>query len=111
MNDDRYNTNTQQVLEQLSRAPSDRAGDTTMVTSPGAGTIAWSVKVKSNFSYNLYNVITVVISDAGTEPVEIGQQTQAFNMAESFSQQGTLTVGTYVVMFRVGNRNVFYAPA
>lgn len=111
MSDGRYNANTQQVLEQLSRAPSDRAGDTTMVTSPGAGTIAWAAKVKGNCSYNLYNVITVVIGDAGTEPVEIGQQRQAFNLAESFSQQGTLTTGTYIVMFRVGNRNVFYAPA
>ena len=106
-----YNTNTQQVLEQLSRAPSQRTHDTTMVTSPGAGTIAWAVKIKSNSSYNLYNVITIVINDVGAEPVEIGQQTQAFNLAEPFGQQGTLSAGTYVVMFRVGSKNVFYAPA
>jgi hypothetical protein len=110
MSEGGYNSNTQQVLERLSRAPSQRTDDTTMVTSPGAGTIAWSVKIKSNSSYNLYNVITVVISDVGTEPAEIGQQTQAFNLAESFSQQGALEAGTYVVMFRVGGKNVFYAP-
>jgi hypothetical protein len=110
MSDNRFNTNVQQVLEQLSRAPLQRTGDTTMVTSPGSGTVAWAAKVKSNSSYNNYNVITVAIGDAGTEPVEIGQQTQAFNMAESFDQQGTLAVGTYIVMFRVGGKNVFYAP-
>ena len=110
MSSDRYNSNTQQALEQLSRAPSQRTGDTTMVTSPGSGTIVWAAKVKSNCSYNLYNVIAVVIGDAGTEPVEIGQQTQAFNLAESYDQQGTLAAGTYIVMFRVGNNNVFYAP-
>lgn len=105
------NTNTQQALEQLSRLPSQRTYDTTMVTSPGAGTIAWAVKVKSKDSYNLYNVMVIVISDAGTEPVEIGQQRQAFNLAEPFGQQGALAAGTYVVMFRVGGKNVFYAPA
>lgn len=106
-----YNTNTQQILEQLSRKPAQRVHDTTMVTSPGSGTIAWTVKIKSNASYNLYHVIAIVISDAGTEPVEIGQQTQAFNLAEPFDQQGTLTAGMYVLMFRVGGKNVFYAPA
>ena len=105
------NANTQQVLEQLSRSPSQRTHDTTMVTSPGAGTSAWAVKGKSKYSYNLYNVIAVVLSDAGTEPVEIGQQMQAFNLAEAFDQQGTLAAGTYVVMFRVGGKNVFHAPA
>lgn len=110
MSDDKYVSNTQQVLEQLSRAPSQRTGDSTMVTSPGSGTIAWVAKIKSNSSYNFYNVIAIVISKAGTEPVEIGEQTQAFNLAESFVQQGALAVGTYIVMFRVGSNNVFYAP-
>jgi len=111
MSNETNSTNTQQVLEQLSRSPSQRMHDTIMVTSPGAGTIAWAAKIKSNASYNLYNVTVVVISEAGTEPVEIGQQIQAFNLAEPFDQQGTLEAGTYVVMFRVGGKNVFYAPA
>lgn len=110
MSNDGYKSNTQQVLEQLSRAPSERAVDTTMVTSPGSGMTAWAAKVKSNCSHNLYNVINVVVSDAGTQPSEIGQQTQAFNLAEPYNQQGTLSAGTYIVMFRVGNTNVFYAP-
>jgi hypothetical protein len=102
--------NTQQTLEQLSRAPAQRTSETAIVTSPGAGTVIWAVKIKSNYSYNFYNVIAVVVGSPGTEPYEIGQQTQAVNLAEPFDQQGTLAAGTYVVMFRVGNKNVFYAP-
>jgi hypothetical protein len=104
-------TNTQQTLEQLSREPSQRTSETAIVTSPGSGMVAWAVKVKSNYSYNFYNVIAVVIGSSGTEPYEIGQERQAANLAEPFDQQGTLAAGTYVLMFRVGNRNVFYAPA
>jgi len=85
-------------------------GEVSVVTSPGARAAAWAVKVKSNSSYNVYNIIAVVIGDAGTIPVEIGQQTQAVNLAESFLSQGTLPAGTYAVMFRVGDKNVFYAP-
>ena len=79
------------------------------VTSPGDRTTAFAVKIKSLSSYNVYNVITVVIGDAGSTPVEIGQQTQAVNLAEPPLQQGTLPQGTYAVMSRVGDKNVFYA--
>lgn len=78
--------------------------------SPGAGAATRVIKVKSNSSYNVYNVIAVMIKDAGLLPVEIGRQTQAVNLAESFLQEGTLAAGTYTVMFRVGDKNVFYAP-
>lgn len=101
--------NSQQVLERLRRAGSQDTGETTIVTSPGARTAAWAVRVESNSSYNVYNVIAVVIGNAGSTPAEIGQQTQAVNLAESFTQQGTLPVGTYAVMFRVADKNVFYA--
>lgn len=84
-------------------------GEVSVVTSPGARAAAWAVKVKSNFSYNVYNVVAVVIGDAGTIPVEIGQQMQAVNLAESFTEQGTLPAGTYAVMFRAGDKNIFYA--
>jgi hypothetical protein len=83
--------------------------ETSTVTSPGARAAAWAIKIKSHSSYNVYNVITVVIGDAGSIPVEIGRQTQAVNLAESFMQQGTLPEGTYAVMSRVGDKNVFYA--
>ena len=80
-----------------------------VVTSPGARAAAWAIKVKSHSSYNVYNVVVVVIGYPGSIPVEIGQQTQAVNLAESFLQQGTLQEGTYAVMSRVGDKNVFYA--
>ena len=104
-------TNSQQVLGRLCREGSQAAGEITIVTSPGDRTAAWAVKVKSNSSYNIYNVIAVVIGQAGSVPTEIGQQMQAVNLGESFTQQGTLPVDTYAVMFRVGDKNVFRAPA
>lgn len=103
--------NTQQALEQLSRAPSQRTSERAIVISPGAGAVVWAVKIKSNYSYNFYNVVVVVVGSPGIEPYEIGQQRQAVNLAEPFDQQGTLAAGTIVVMFRVGNKNVFYSPA
>jgi hypothetical protein len=100
--------NRQQELDRLCRAGSQETGEIAVVTSPGARATAWAVKVKSNSSYNVYNVVSVVINNAGMEPTEIGQQTQAINLGESFTQTGTLPSGTYTVMARVGNKNVFY---
>jgi hypothetical protein len=99
--------NRQQVLNRLCRTGSQGTGEIAIVTSPGARATAWAIKVKSNSSSNVYNVVTVVINDAASEPTEIGQQTQAVNLAESFTQTGTLPSGTYAVMTRVGNKNVF----
>lgn len=100
---------SQQVLGRLSRKGSQGTAEIAVVTSPGARTAAWAVKVKSLSSYNVYNVIAVTIHDAGTIPSEIGQEIQAVNLAEPFTQQGTLGVGTYAIMSRVGDKNVFYA--
>jgi len=101
--------NSQQLMERLARKGSEGTQEVSVVTSPGARAAAWAVKVKSNSSYNVYNVIAVVIGDAGSLPVEIGGQTEAVNLAELFLQQGTLPAGTYAVMFRVGDKNVFSA--
>jgi hypothetical protein len=101
----------QQMLERLARKGSEQTKEVSVVTSPGASgarTAAWAVKVKSNSSYNVYNVVAVVIGDAGSLPVEIGGQMLAVNLAEPFQQQGTLSAGTYAVMSRVGDKNVFY---
>jgi len=100
--------NSQEMLERLCRQGSVGTGETAVVTSPGARTSAWAVKIKSLSSYNVYNVRVVVIGDAGSLPVEIGAQMQAVNLAESFMQQGQLSAGTYAVMSRVGEKNVFY---
>ena len=99
----------QQVLQRLAREGSKSMQETSAVTSPGARAAAWAIKVKSHSSYNVYNVITVVIGAAGTVPLEMGQQTQAVNLAESFESEGTLSTGTYAMMSRVGDKNVFYA--
>lgn len=80
-----------------------------IVTSPGARAAAWAIKVKSHSSYNVYNVVVVELGGPGSLPVEIAKQTQAVNLAEPFHEQGTLPEGTYAVMSRVGDKNVFYA--
>lgn len=100
---------SQQMLDRLCREGSQGASEIAVVTSPGARTAAWAVKIKSLSSYNVYNVIAVVIGQAGSQPTEIGQQMQAVNLAESFTQQGTLPANTYAIMVRVGGKNVFYA--
>ncbi len=101
--------NSRQLLERLSRHSSQGTDEIAVVMSPGARTAAWAVKVKSNSSYNVYNVVAVMISVPGSAPSEIGQQVKAVNLAESFTQQGTLPAGTYAVMSRVGDKNVFCA--
>ena len=101
-------TNGQEALERLCRKGSEGTGEVSVVASPGARTAAWAVKVKSNSSYNFYNVRVVEIGDAGSLPVEIGGQTQAVNLAESFLESGQLSAGTYAIMFRMGEKNVFY---
>ena len=97
-------------LSRIAREGAQPVGEVSVVASPGARAAAWAVKIKSNSSYNVYNVVAVEIGDAGTAPTEIGQQMQAVNLAESFLEEGTLLAGTYAVMFRVGDKNVFYSP-
>ncbi len=103
-------TNSQQVLERLVRKGSQETAEISVVTSPGARAAAWTIRVESNFSYNVYNVVAVVLGAPGSLPVAIGGQMQAVNVAESFLQQGTLSSGTYAIMFKVGDKNVFYVP-
>ena len=101
---------SQQMLGRLARTGFGGTEEVSVVTSPGARVSAWPVKVKSLSSYNVYNVRTVIIGGAGSLPVDIGSQMQAVNLAESFINEGQLAEGTYVVMFKVGEKNVFYAP-
>ncbi len=102
-------TDSQQVLQRLARDDSQARTEIEIVTSPGARAAAWAIKVKSHVSYNVYKVRSVVIGDAGSYPVEIGQDCEAVNLAESFIEQGTLSADTYAVMSRVGDKYVFYA--
>ena len=102
-------SNRQQQLDRLCRAPSEKQIDTSILSSPGTSTSIWAVMILSNASYNVYNVVNVVIGEPGSEPVAMGMQTQAVNLAEPFDQQGTLSYGKYVVMSRIGNNYIFYA--
>jgi hypothetical protein len=101
---------SRQELERLTRKGPQGTGEVSSVTSPGARATTWAVKVKSLPSYNVYNVRVVELGEPGSLPVEIGGQMQAVNLAEPFLQEGQLPAGTYVVMSRAGDKNVFYAP-
>ncbi len=100
--------NRQQELDRLTREP-ERLQDTSIISSLGANTSAYLARIQENVSYNIYNVINVVPGEPGSEPVEMGLQTQAINIAETFGEQGTLSIGTYVIIFRLGNKYIFYA--
>lgn len=97
-------------LERFTRNCSQQRREMAVVASPGARSSAWAVKVKSLSLYNVYNVRVVEIGDTGSLPVEIGDMMQAINLAESFLETGQLPAETYVVMSKVGEKNVFYAP-
>ncbi len=101
-------TNRQQELDRLSREP-ERIKETTIISSPGSNTSAWLARIQQNVSYNIYDVINVVLEEPGSEPIAMGLQAQAINIAEPFDEQGTLPIGTYVIIFRLGNKYVFYA--
>lgn len=109
MSEQAITANNHQLLERLSRQGSQGTDEIAVVISPGSRTAAWAVKVKSNLSHNVYNVVAVIIRAPGFAPSEIGQQAEAVNLAESFTQQGTLPAGTCAVMSRVGGKNVFHA--
>ncbi len=106
---DRYVTEQQRVLADLARQGSQDKPESSLLVSPGSIPGAWIVKVKSHVTDNVYSVRAVIIGSPGTVPVEIGQEVQAVNLAESFVNDGTLEAGTYVVMFRVGDKHVFSA--
>jgi hypothetical protein len=99
-----------QELGRMVRRFEQGPSEVSAVTSPGARTSAWAIKVKSLVEYNVYEVCTVIVGPAGTLPVEIGSEIEAVNLAESFMADGGLPAGTYAVMSKVGEKYVFYAP-
>jgi hypothetical protein len=103
-------TESRQMLLRLARERAQKNSETVVVTSPGARVAAWAIKVISHYSFNVYNVRTVQVDQPGTLPIEWGQNMQATNLAEPFLEAGQLAAGSYAVMFRVGDKNVFYAP-
>ena len=104
----RYVTDQQEVLAEMAREGSENRTPSAILASPGVATPLWPVKVKSHVDYNVYSVRRVIIEDASVAPTEFGEELEATNLAESFTSQGTLSVGTCAVMFRAGQKNVFH---
>jgi len=108
MTDFNNDMDLQEKLERLARGQGS-IGEQALVKSPGAMVPAWVVKVMGVVEYNVYNVRQVNILDAGVPPVVIGSSDlQAVNLAESFTASGTVSAGTYGVMWRVGDKYVIY---
>jgi hypothetical protein len=107
--ENRHITDQQQLLAELAREGSQSRRETSTVVSPGARIPARAVIVKSRVAYNVYKVRAIVPGNPGTAPIEIGEQMEAINLAESFQSEGTLAPGVYVIISRVGEKNVFYA--
>ncbi len=103
-------TDSSRELERLARCSSKEMQEISVVSSPGTKSLAFAAKIKSLSSYNVYNISMVELSGPGGEPAEVGNQMQAFNLAESFTSNGQLAAGTYVAVLRIGDKNIFYAP-
>jgi hypothetical protein len=99
----------QQLLAQMAREGPENRRENSAVISPGGGVTMWAVRVQSHVSSNVYMVRAVVMGETGTMPAEIGEQMEAANLAEPFLSQGALAPGTYALMCRMGEKNVFYA--
>ena len=110
MSDNTNGIELQENLSRLSRADTRGLKDEgTLVTATGTQPPAWAIKIVSLDSYNLYNVRQVNIYLTGADPVEVtGSNTKAYNLSESFTETGTVPEGTFAVMWRVGNNNVFH---
>jgi len=81
------------------------------VVSPGARVQAFTCKVKSLVSHNVYKVRMVEIGDPGSQPVEIGSEMQAVDLSDDFSNPaGDVPIGSIVVVSRVGSKYVFNKP-
>ena len=98
---------SRQIVERFARKIT--AGENSFLVSAGGSAFAAAAKIKGLLSYNIYNVTAVEIGEAGTLPVEFGEEFEAMNLAESFLQAGELEAGKFVLVSRLGNKNVFYA--
>jgi hypothetical protein len=103
-----FSEKTKQLLDRLERDNSRAADETYQVSAVGDEVTAWPAKIISHKEFNTYNVSPVEIIAPGVNPVQRGSEITAFNLAESFIGTGSLTPGSYVVVFRVGSKNVFY---
>ena len=78
----------QEKMARLSRAEVRGIKDEqSLVTATGAMPPAWTIKVVSLDSYNVYNVQLVNITGAGVSPAPVTGDIQAYNIAESFTER------------------------
>jgi len=109
MSDPTNITDADRLLQRLARTAATPA-EKSFVTSPGDRTFFAAAKIISNHSYNLYNVRIVELKDPPTQPILLGGQFTAVNLAEPFNSQGNLAADTYVLISKVGEKYAFYAP-
>ena len=98
-----------QVLQRFAREESAGQKEIYSVSSTGQNAEVWVGKITSLDSYNVYNIERVVVIGTGILPVGLGDHIQAINVAESFTQPGQLTSGIYILVFKISEKNVFYA--
>ncbi|MBN1359349.1 MAG: hypothetical protein JW993_02100 [Sedimentisphaerales bacterium] len=106
---ERHVTDQQQVLADLARAGGANRKQAALPINAAVTSEAQPVKIVSLVGYNVYSVQPVILGQIGTEPVPTAEATEAFNLAEPFQSSGTLTAGTYALMFRIADSNAFYA--
>jgi hypothetical protein len=106
---ERYATDQAALLADLAQQGFGNRREVSVAVGAGSSTGAWAVKVKSRIAYNVYRVRAVALGETEMIPVEIGDEMEAFNLAEPFSAAGTLAAGVHALMFRVGDRYAFYA--
>ena len=104
-----FQNEQQQFVQRLLRS-SEGLDESAFVSSAGGRAVGFVAKVISKYNYNHYNVIAVEIGMAGSMPMIVGNEVRAVNVAESFISQGNLPAGKYVIMFKIGEYYVFYAP-
>jgi hypothetical protein len=106
---DNFTQNQQQLIEQLSRS-SGGLNETSFVTSTGGKAAGFVAKVISKYDQNRYYVKIVEVGILGSVPIAMGDEFIAVNVAESFTAQGNLPEGAYVIIFKIGDYYSFYAP-
>lgn len=102
--------NSQQLIEQLSRS-SGALNESSFVTSTGGKAAGFVAEVISKYDRNRYYVKIAEVGILGAVPIAMGNQFIAVNVAESFTAQGSLPAGTYVIISKIGDYYCFYAPA
>jgi hypothetical protein len=107
---ERHATDQATLLADLAQQGFGNRREVSVAVGTGSSTTAWAVTITGHVAFNVYRVRAVLLGEPGMIPNEIGNEFEAFNLAEPFLGTGLLPAGTYVVMSCVAGANVFYAP-